>query len=399
MKSIFKKLLPQAVINYIHLIEAIIAVIVYRYPAKKLTIIGVTGTDGKTTTSNFIYQILKANGKKVGLISTIGAFIGHKKIEVGLHVTSPSPWLLQKIMKLAVENQLDYLVLEVTSHGLDQYRTWGSRIQYAVITTITPEHLDYHKTIDAYAKTKSKILKEAKVAVINTNYLHLLPSHILRHCHIIEYDVHKPTPYTKPIQRRFPQTYNQANALAAALMCEVIGLDSAQVTVGLKQISLVTGRLEYLPRIKNIDVVIDFAHTPNALLQVLVALRQKIKGKLIAVYGSAGLRDAFKRPEMGWIGSTHADLVVFTSEDPRTENADSIIYQMKSGVINNHHKITSITDRQQAIKFAITKLAKSGDTVAILGKGHETSMNLDGKSEIPWSDYKVAEKALELRHD
>ncbi len=358
MKEIIKRFLPQWVINYFwHLPRAVLANVVYGFPARNLKVIGITGTDGKTTTSHMIYEILKAVGEKVSLISTINS--------PGLHVTSPDPFIIQKLIKEAVEVGNEYMVLEVTSHALDQFRFWGIKFEVGVITNITHEHLDYHKTFENYRSTKLKLLKNSKI----------------------------PVKYKKlKLKLKIPGEYNVENASAAIAVTTALGIDKELAIKTLENFENLTGRMEEVKNSRGIKIIIDFAHTPNGLEQALTTLRRLIKGKLIAVFGSAGQRDEGKRPLMGEIAGRLADYVVITAEDPRGE-LKSINQQIIAGV-KNRKNLFVINDRQKAINFAINKLAKKGDLVGIFGKGHEKSMNLDGKQEISWSDQEAVKKAL-----
>ncbi|MBI3109431.1 hypothetical protein HYZ06_00100 [Candidatus Daviesbacteria bacterium] len=354
MKKIVRKFLPQWVINYFwHLPKAVLANVVYGLPARGVKVIGVTGTDGKTTTVNMIYQILKAAGKKVSMVSTLNA--------PGFHVTSPDPFVIQKFAK---DLRNEYLVLEVTSHGLDQFRFWGIKFEVGVITNITHEHLDYHKTFENYRSTKLKLLKNSKKGV--------------------EYKKLK-------LKLKIPGEYNIENASAAVAVTTALGIDQELARKAVENFEGLTGRMEEVKNNRGIKIIIDFAHTPNALERVLKTLKSD-RGRLIAVFGCAGKRDEGKRPLMGEIAGRLADSVVITAEDPRGE-LKSINEQIIAGV-KNRKKLFVVSDRQAAIHFAINKLAKKGDTVGIFGKGHERSMNLDGKKEIPWSDKEAVEKVL-----
>jgi len=334
-----------------------LANVFYGFPTKNLKVIGVTGTDGKTTTVNMIYQILKAANKKVFMISTINS--------PGLHVTSPDPFVVQKLIKEAVTEGNKYLVLEVTSHALDQFRFWGIKFEVGVITNITHEHLDYHKTFENYKNTKLKLLKNSKIPI---EYIKL------------------------KLKLKIPGEYNIENASAAVAVTTALGIDKELARKAVENFEGLTGRMEEVKNKRGLKIIIDFAHTPNGLEQALKALRGLTKGKLIAVFGSAGQRDEGKRPLMGQIARKLADYVVVTAEDPRGEL--EIINKQITQSAKTGKNLFVIEDRQKAIDFAINKLAKKGDTVGIFGKGHEKSMNLDGKNEIPWSDKEAVEKVL-----
>ncbi len=384
------------------LLEGLPAQFTYHFPAKKLHIICITGTDGKTTSSTMLYEVLKSAGKKVALLSTVAAYIGNEAIDTGFHVTTPDPAQLQKFMRRMVDEGYEYLVLEATSHGIYQYRLWGIQPEIVGITNITMEHLDYHVTHDLYVKAKALLAKKAHVAVINADdemsfgklKRELQPTKT----RLITYSLADklPLPVSRAIKQRFTQQYNHSNARLVYAMSQQLGIDDDAFVQGIKNFVGVTGRMQTVANRHNIEVIVDFAHTPNALDEALSYLRARKKsGRIIAVFGCAGLRDWKKRPSMGRIGAQLADLAIFTAEDPRTENVWAILRQMKQNLDIYHHKVLSIADRREAIFYAIQHLAKSGDTVAIFGKGHEQSMCY-GTTEYPWSDQRTALEALEL---
>lgn len=370
----------------------------FGHPGKELKIYGITGTDGKTTSSTMLYHVLKSAGYKVALISTVAAFIGDEAIDTGFHTTSPEPWQIQKLLRRCVDAGIEHVVLEVTSHGIFQYRVWGLEFALAGLTNITNEHLDYFVDWETYAAVKSQLLENAGMAVINADdrsYDFIAPRLRAAGTPFLEYSQKMgKSAVDQAIQARFPEEYNQWNAHLVLTMAEQLGVTKEQFARAIKDFPGVTGRMEQIPNTHGIKIIVDFAHTPNALEKALTALRPQTKGRLIAVFGSAGLRDRAKRPAMGGVGSRLADLVVFTAEDPRTEDVNVIIRQMKDGVQEpNHRKVVSIPDRGKAIAFALSE-AKKGDAVVILGKGHEQSMCF-GTTEFPWSDQKAVREWLQ----
>lgn len=372
----------QDIKNIYHLCVAILANIIYGFPGRKLKIIGVTGTDGKTTTVHLIYHILKNSNKKVSMLSSIEVLINGKSFDTGFHVTTPSSISLQRFLKKAKDSGSQYFVLEVTSHALDQNRVWGIPFYAGVLTNITSEHLDYHETYDEYLKTKVRLLTSAKKAVINAR----------------DKSYQKVSELLKSDKRDYIAyesygDFNEQNFTAAKTVCNLLGVSENKIKNSIKTFSLPKGRLDYVYN-KKFSVVIDFAHTPNAFEQVLSYLRKKVKGKIIHVFGAAGERDHLKRPEMGKASEAYSDKIVLTSEDPRSEDPEKINEQIRSG-IKNLDKVHSIVDREEAIGFAI-KNAKKGDLVLATGKAHEKSMNL-GHGEEPWDEYEAVKKALEKR--
>jgi len=355
--------------NIYHLFQAILANILYGFPSRKLKVIGITGTDGKTTTTHLIAHILKTAGKKVSFVSSVFSSIGGKESDIGFHVTTPSSFVLQKLLKESADNHDEYFVLETTSHALDQNRVWGIKYEIGVITNITHEHLDYHKTYEDYTKTKLKLLKMAKVGIKNTNKIANI--------------INKIPNLTK---------FNQSNYSAAYSVCKQLGLSDEEILKAMRTFQLPKGRLD-LVYDKDFKIIIDFAHTPNALLQLLPAIRKlylKGNGRLIHLFGSAGLRDFTKRSLMGQISGKYSDLIILTEEDYRTENLKKICLQIASGMKNKDYQI--ILNRQKAIAQAI-KIARKGDIVVLTGKAHEKSL-CRGKTECPWDEYEAVKKAL-----
>ena len=365
------------------------------YPARKLRIIGVTGTDGKTTTSSIIYWLLKKGGKKAGLITSVSAKLGEAEVDTGFHVTNPEPIPLHKLLSEMVKRKLEYAVLEVTSHGLDQDRVWGIPFEIGVLTNITHEHLDYHKNMENYIKAKAKLFLGVKKAILNSSdsSFKQLQKYIPDTVKTISYPGLGLDPLVvKAIKHRFPERYNRFNAEAAYLVATEYGIKTEDIIDGLTSFPSVAGRLEEIKNDKGIKIYIDFAHTPNALKSVLTELKKRSKGKLISVFGCAGERDKKKRPLMGKISTEIADTSVITSEDPRNEKPENIFEEITSE-IKDDKKYVLIPERGEAIAFAIQKLAKKGDTVVFCGKGHEKSMAYKGV-EYPWSDYEAVRVAL-----
>lgn len=380
------------------LLEGWLSELRYNFPARKVTILCVTGTDGKTTTSTLLYQLLTAAGCKTGLISTVGAYIGDEVVDTGFHVTSPSPRQVHRILRTMVNQGVTHVVLETTSHGIYQYRTWGIKAAISGLTNITHEHLDYHVTWHEYAKAKRHLLVNSQQVFINAedkslNFLNKLgwPRSVTVHQYAALEDL--PKTITAAIQVRFPESYNQANATLAFLMAKAaVVTPNKPLEEAILKFPGVPGRMETVTT-KPCTVIVDFAHTPNALERAIKAARQKVGegGRVITVFGCAGERDWRKRPLMGKISAQEADFSIFTAEDPRHENVWSIIQQMKDGIELGRSNVLSIADRREAIAFAIHHLAKTKDIVLITGKGHEQSMAY-GEIEYPWNDIAVVKE-------
>lgn len=382
------------------LFNGLVAEFRYGFPAKKLRVLAVTGTDGKTTSSTMLYHVLKTAGKKVALISTVAAYIGDERIDTGFHVTTPTPAQLQKLMRRLVEEGYEYLVLETTSQGIYQHRTWGIFPFIAGVTNVAQDHFDYHLNYHNYLAAKALILKDSEKIILNhddPSYQPLKDLLRVSESRIVSYSQdHQNDPaIMRAIKKRFPEAYNVSNALLVVKFAKLLDVPDQAIIEGLLSFLGVPGRMEEVKNDKGIRVIVDFAHTPQGLAGALTALKAQAKrpARLIAVYGSAGLRDAIKRPMMGKIGTSLADYCVFTAEDPRTEDVWSIIRQMKEQLTENHDRVISIADRFEAIKFALTRLAQPGDIVVVLGKGHEQSMCY-GLVEHPWDDREAVRKIL-----
>ena len=389
--------------NFYHLLVAIIANIIFLFPSRRFVVIGITGTDGKTTTANIIYHILISSGKKAAVISSLGFQVDGKKEDIGFHVTTPSPIKLQYLIFKALRKKVDYLVLEVTSHAINQHRIFGIPFKIGVLTNVTYEHLDYHKTFDNYFKTKSKLLNDSKTAIVNRDdgtYTFMVdyqrkkdPKNWITYGLSDSADIN---PNNFSFTTKLIGDFNKYNCLAAISVCKQLGLENDQIRKGLESYSSPVGRAEIYYE-KEFSIMVDFAHTPNAFEQILKGVRPMYKGKLIHVFGSAGKRDESKRPMMGEISSQFSDIIVLTAEDPRGESVEKISREIESGIKNKKCQIVKISDRKEAIQTAIN-MAKKDDIVLITGKAHEKSMNSDGK-EIPWNEYDEIDNALKNRED
>lgn len=432
-----RRLIPDEAINYLyHFPIAIAAAIWYGYPARDLTVIGVTGTSGKTTTTHLIFNILKQAGLPVSMISTIRAVIGAREYDTGFHVTNPEPFLLQKLISEARVAGSKYMILEMTSHGLSQFRNFGTNLMIGVITNVSHEHLDYHKTMKNYVLAKAKILQNVKYSVLNKDDKNFRVLKNLSSGRLLTFGMKKRADFSLknfPFTTKLPGVYNKYNCLAAVAVAKMLGISDDIIRVGLRKFPGIPGRMEEVKAGQKFRVFIDFAHKPDAIKNVLETARKKTKKRVIIIFGSAGLRDKTKRPIMGEISGKLADVSVLTAEDPRTENVNTIINQIAKGVLktdaiefttrsskqivcdskfreakphnrkqktNNQHYFIRIPDRREAIRFAIRKLAQEGDLLLFCGKGHEKSMCY-GKTEFPWNEKEEIEKALdkiEKRH-
>jgi len=407
--------------NIYHLQQAIVANILYGFPSRGMKIIGVTGTDGKTTTANLIYHILHESGEKAAVISSVGATINGKQFDLAHHVTTPGRFDVQSYLKKAKKEGVKYIVLEVTSHALDQHRVHGIHIDIGIVTNITREHLDYHKTYDKYVTAKAKLLKKAKVAILNKDdhsYLLLKKHHLKNHYNrLFTYGLKKDSdinPHVFPFETKLLGNFNKYNCLSAIAALQSLRISDAAIRRGLLSFKPPLGRQEIVYN-KDFMVIIDFAHTPNSFSVILPEAKRLTKNRVIHVFGSAAKRDVYKRPEMGKISSQYSEIIILTSEDPRDEPIELIMNAIIAGTDKNKFDIITgdqlrkddvtikdskkyiikVPDRKEAIRLAI-KLAKKGDVVLLTGKGHEKSMNY-GKGEEPWSEHEAVLEACKIR--
>ena len=403
----------------------------YGFPSRKLRLIGVTGTDGKTTTSTLIHAILReVTGGKAGLISTIAAEVGDAALDTGFHVTTPGAPATQALLARIAANGLSDVVLEMTSHGLAQGRLNGVDVDAAVLTNVTHEHLDYHGSFDAYREAKGRLFAMLghserkpgvpKIAVVNgddasADFFGAFPAdRVIRYTAQTDADVRAADIEYLPFETRFrlilngadaggirlrlAGAFNVSNALAAIAVTTAYGAPLEAVQRGLWSVGGVSGRMERIDEGQPFLALVDFAHTPNALANALQAARSMIgaDGRVIAVFGSAGLRDRDKRRLMAETSAKLADCTVLTAEDPRTESLDGILETMARAA-NSAGGVEGATfwrvpDRGEALALACS-LARAGDVVIACGKGHEQSMCF-GEIEYPWDDRDALRAAL-----
>lgn len=422
---------------------AILSAALNGFPARDMTMIGITGTDGKTTVANLIYHLLTLGGIPTGMISTVSAVIGDQKINTGFHVTTPEAPDIQRYLRMMREAGLKVVILEATSHGLDQNRVSGCDFDIGVITNITHEHLDYHQSFTAYREAKAglfRMLAESppkshrppRAAILNIDddsYPYLAS---ITQQEIISYglqgeaditaenlDYHPDGMYFEvkvrnerglwqsfPIRTRLVGEYNVSNCLAAiSVGARLFHLDPQAIQTALANFSGVAGRMERVliecppEKAPRFFAIVDFAHTPNALRRSLESARKMTRGRVITVFGSAGLRDRAKRRMMAETSIQLADFTVLTAEDPRTETLVNILNEMAEGARSQGgvegENFWRIPDRGEAIRYAVN-LARDGDLVIACGKGHEQSMCF-GEIEYPWDDRIAMQAALAER--
>ena len=410
MKQLLEKLpfYNQAVLPY-HLGQSVLAGIKNGFPGKKLRVIAVTGTNGKTTTCFMIWNMLKSAGHKVGLMTTVAWGVDKLKPELG-HMTTVDAMTLNHRIKSIKDQGAEFLVLEVTSHALAEYRTLGVPVEIAVFTNLTHDHLDYHKTFIRYRDAKGKLFKKAKFSILNADdpativYEKLAKKYIT---YGINHGENRPeniklsvsgVKYSLGdinIETKIPGEFNVYNSLAACLVGQKLGLTSSQIEQGLSSLTEVEGRMNLIDEGQPFTVIVDYAHTPDALEKVFDSIKGH-KGRIISVHGGAGRRDPATRPIRGQILAKYSDLVIITEDDSRDEDPVEIAEGFVKGAMKAGKELDKdllyIPDRADAIKEAI-KLAKPSDVVLLLGKGHEKSiLRADGPHDF--EDIKVARSAL-----
>lgn len=378
----------------------------YDNPQNKLKIIGLTGTNGKTTTSFLIKSILEESGKKVGLIGTQGAFIGKQFFQTGL--TTPDPQFLFKLLKQMVDFGVEYVVMEVSAHALSLDKTEGIVFEVGVLTNLTQDHLDFFKTMENYQRAKFKLFEGNKIKSAVLNFDDEFGSKLAETITVpfLSYSLNNPSDvFAAKIGNRNGKNkfivnildnvfdvesnligeFNIYNSLAAASVAAMLGCSTKQIKNGLEKLLGVEGRLNRFNLSNGVVAFIDFAHTPDGIEQALNAIRELKFKQIITVFGCSGNRDKDKRHKMGQIAEKLSDYVVLTTDNPRFENPELILDDIEIGMEKTAH--TRFVSREQAIEFALT-LAKKGDCVAILGKGAETYQDINAV-HVPYNDFEV----------
>lgn len=405
------------------------------FPARQLAIIGITGTDGKSTTANILFEVLRNAGLRAGLLSTVRAVIGDVEEPLALHVTTPEAPVVQRFLRRMLDAGATHCILEATSHGLAQHRVGAVDFDIAVVTNITHEHLDYHGDFESYFAAKARLFEalhqrqwqipirnKYKAALEKTAVLNLDDDSYSRLTRLVTarqltYALHHDADVQAgnlrlggrgtrfmlhlpglelPIRSGLLGEFNVYNMLAAAAAAHTLDVKAGAIQQGLGSLSTLSGRMEPIDEGQSFSILVDFAHTPNALNRAIQAVRRWSEGRIIAVFGSAGKRDVAKRRLMAEVATREADLVVLTAEDPRTESLDAILATMAEGCRAQGgvegETFWRIADRGMAIYHAIS-LARPDDVVLICGKGHEQSMCF-GDVEHPWDDRWATRQAL-----
>ncbi len=414
MRHIISKLLPQRMKNFFHLAEAVAASWYFGRPSRGLVIIGVTGTNGKTTTSTLIARILEEDGKKVALASTISFRIAGVERVNSSKFTTLSGRRLQGFLRSAADAGCTHVVLEVSSHALDQQRVSGISYEVAVITNVTREHLDYHRTMEEYRRAKRRLFDNAKKAVVNLDMWE--PEFFLagaREKRTYSTVDSKADLYAEgleialsgstftvsgvPFRVAIPGKFNVENALAAIAATSAIGVPLEVTARAIEKVKLVPGRMDSVENRLGAHIFIDYAVTPDSLdkLYGLASSMRATGAKIVSVFGACGERDRGKRPIMGEIVSSNADVVILTNEDPYHEDPERILDEVEKGITGKEQGTDyfRIPDRREAIRKALSILAP-GDILLVTGKGAEETMAV-GDERLSWNDRKVIEEELE----
>ncbi|MGH7142121.1 MAG: Mur ligase family protein [Candidatus Saccharimonadales bacterium] len=426
MRALVKRLIPknlfQIIEPYGHLGEAVLFNTLNGFPGRGMKVIGVTGTNGKTTTSFLIYQMLHDAGYKVGLMTTVSYGAGDTIRPQIHHMTNVPVTELMHRLKWMRQRGVKWLVLETTSHALAQHRVWGVPYSVAVMTNVTHEHLDYHKTFENYRDAKIKLFKHVnrrlsglRTGIVNADdpswrYFADAVPHVvtygLDHGELRASDIrstlagsdfemtYKNTKLS--IHVNLPGSFNIANALAAAATGVVLGLTDRQITDGIAALKSVEGRMATIDEGQAFSAIVDFAHSPDSFEKLFKDLKPSVKGKLIVLFGSAGRRDEGKRVEQGALAGRYADEIIITEEDDRDIDGKQIMDQIAAGAEQagkvRDENLFLINDRTQAINFAVNRAGKD-DSVLFLGKGHEKTIErADG--EHPWDEISTVRQAI-----
>lgn len=378
----------------------------YDFPARKLKLIGITGTKGKTTTAYMIRDILNASGKKTGMIGTIYNTYGNVCIEASR--TSPESLDLQKLLKDMVDAQMEYVVMEVSSHSLVLDRVYGLHFAIGIFTNLSQEHLDFHGTMDNYLLAKSKLFEMCDFALVNGDDIHTPRLKKMIKCKTATFGLDNAVNITasdvrinnnnvefkmyvnkmlETIVINIPGRFTVYNALAAIGTCSLLGAQMDAILLALSNIK-VPGRSEIIDVPKTFTVMVDYAHNPSSLEAILSSIKKYVKGRIICVFGCGGNRDKEKRPMMGEISGRLADFTVITTDNPRNEDPSIIMKEIEDGVKKTKGLYKIIENRKDAIAFAM-RIAWKNDLVLIAGKGHETYQELKNGKRIDFDERKV----------
>lgn len=403
----------QAVVENTRRAFAVMCANFFGNPAKRLKLIGVTGTNGKTTTAFLIKNSLEFLGKKTGLIGTVKNMAGDKEFPAAL--TTPESFELQELFSEMVKEGCEYCVMEVSSQALAQERTAGLHFEAGIFTNLTQDHLDYHGTFENYAEAKSKLFTDSSVCVLNLDDEHSMSmmrnsdgrmvtysanqdeadytaKYIRYRNDSVEYEL-VTLGYVERVRVGIPGEFTVYNSMAAAVTLIELGFDFSKVLYALSLSKGIKGRIEVVSTDTDYTVIIDYAHSPDGLENIISSLRKTAEGRIITVFGCGGDRDRTKRPIMGAIAAELSDVIVVTSDNPRSEDPEKIIEDILAGIKGSKVKKIVKTDRTEGIAAALNE-AEPGDTVLLAGKGHETYQIL-GTGKIHYDEREVVKGLLD----
>ena len=402
--------IPQVIVKDSRRAMSYLAAAFYSFPSEHMKIVGVTGTNGKTTTTHIIKEILERAGKKVGLIGTLGVFFGNTFYEPTL--TTPDPLVLHKILHEMYGYGIDYVVMEVSAHAVELKKLEDVKFEVGILTNLTQDHLDYFKTMDNYKAAKKRFLTSEKCRYVVVNSDDALGREILsENPKAISYGIENPadvfainvkedidgTEYVlnlfdnvSRIRSRLLGNFNVYNSLAAGVACSLLGVRVKDVSLALEKVGVVEGRLERVPAPDGVSVFVDYAHTPDGLENSLMTLKKVVRERLICVFGCGGNRDVSKRAVMGEIAGKIADFTVITSDNPRFEEPMEIIRDIEKGMLKVSKNFVVIQNRKEAIRYALN-YAKKGDAVLVAGKGCEKYQEILGIKHL-YNDKDCIEK-------
>lgn len=393
---------------------AIVAANFYKNPSRKFKLIGITGTKGKTTTSFMMKSILEKEGKKVGLIGTIGSYIGDEKIDENDR-TTPESLELQKLFSKMVKAECDVVVMEVSSQSLKLHRVDGTEFDIAVFTNFSEDHIspNEHPDMEDYFKSKLKLIEMAKVSYVNADNLYTAKIQNMykdkeiytfatdNFCNILGKDITITNTYADfkmklgsrndRVKVFIPGRFTVYNALAAISVCLKLGCTPEKIKEALLEVK-VPGRSEVVENDKDLSLIIDYAHSPESLQSIIETAKMYTKGRVIVLFGCGGDRDSSKREIMGEIAGNTADFSIITSDNPRTEDPEKIVSQIEKGIKKTKGKYTVIVDRIEAMKYAI-KMVRKDDLIIFAGKGHET-YQIVGKTKKPFDEREIIKEIL-----
>ena len=406
---------PQVKVSNVRAAMSRMAAAFYGHPAEEMRFVGVTGTKGKTTTTYMIKSILEQAGLMVGLIGTTGNMIGEKRI--ASNYTTPDPIDLQRDLRAMADAGVQAVVMEVSAHAIDMFRLDGLNFEVGAYTNLSQDHLDYFGSMDAYFECKKRFFTSGMVRNAILNVDEETSVGILRDIEVphltfgiaaaadlfardieisetgVSFELKLQGMHALPISLRMTGMFNVYNAIAAASCAMVLGISHEDIKAGLEKIENVPGRIEMLPTHTPYRVILDYAHAPDALDNILRTCREFTRGRLIALFGCGGDRDKGKRPIMGRIGGELADLCILTSDNPRNEDPMDILASVEAGIKETDCEYIVIENRREAIRHALD-IGREGDVIALCGKGHETYQEIKGVKH-PFDEKIVVAELLE----